>query len=70
MKRTGMSGWFIDKIPIDKRIAFFSRYGEWLDFLCEFSVFFVIIILLTGKYIRFKKDKELIGATKNDKKTR
>jgi apolipoprotein N-acyltransferase len=55
MARTGMSGWFIDKIPIDKRTAFFSKYGEFLDFFCEFCVFFVIFISLSGKFIRFKK---------------
>jgi apolipoprotein N-acyltransferase len=55
MVRTGMSGWFIDKIPIDKRTAFFSKYGELLDFFCEFCVFFVIFISLSGKFIRFKK---------------
>ena len=55
LKRTGMSGWFIDKIPIDKRTTFFSKYGEWLDFFCEFSVFFVIFVSLSGKFVRFKK---------------
>ncbi|MBN1973624.1 MAG: apolipoprotein N-acyltransferase [Sedimentisphaerales bacterium] len=55
MARTGISGWFIDKIPIDKRTAFFSKYGEWLDFLCEFCVFFVIIASLSGRFVRFKK---------------
>lgn len=55
MERTGMSGWFIDRIPIDSRTTFFSKYGEWLDFFCEFSVFFVIIVSLSGKFVRFKK---------------
>ncbi|MBN2588280.1 MAG: apolipoprotein N-acyltransferase [Sedimentisphaerales bacterium] len=55
MERKGMSGWFADKIPIDTRATFFSKYGEWLDFFCEFCVFFVIIISLSGKYVRFKK---------------
>ena len=55
MERTGMSGWFADKIPIDKRTTFFSKYGEWLDYFCEFCVFFVIITSLAGKFVRFKK---------------
>ncbi len=55
LARTGMSGWFMDKIPIDKRTTFFSKYGEWLDYFCEFCVFFVIIVSLSGKFVRFKK---------------
>ena len=33
-ERRGMSGWFVDKLSIDKRITIFSRYGQWLDNLC------------------------------------
>ena len=33
MGRQGMPGWFVDSIPIDSRITFFSRYGRWLDVL-------------------------------------
>lgn len=31
LERRGMSGWFVDKLSIDKRITIFSRYGQWLD---------------------------------------
>ncbi len=55
MERKGMPGWFADKIPIDTRTTFFSKYGEWLDYFCEFCVFFVIIISLSGRFVRFKK---------------
>ena len=34
MERQGISGWFADKMPIDKRVTVFSRYGNWLDGLC------------------------------------
>jgi apolipoprotein N-acyltransferase len=31
MARQGMAGWFVDMIPIDSRVTFFSRHGRWLD---------------------------------------
>jgi apolipoprotein N-acyltransferase len=42
--RTGMAGWLIDKVPIDKRVTFFSKYGQWLDFCC--AVCFVLLIIV------------------------
>ena len=48
MDRTGMAGWFADKMPIDKRVTFFSKYGQWLDFCCEGCVIlFIIASILT-----------------------
>ncbi len=44
MLRQGMAGWFADKVPIDNRTTFFSRYGQWLDFCCEAAFIFVIIV--------------------------
>jgi len=29
MDRTGLTGWFSDKMPIDTRVTFYSRHGEW-----------------------------------------
>ena len=29
MERTAMAGWFLDRLPIDKRVTFYSRHGEW-----------------------------------------
>jgi apolipoprotein N-acyltransferase len=29
MDRTAMAGWFVDRLPIDKRVTFYSRHGEW-----------------------------------------
>ena len=31
MARQGVAGWFVDIIPIDSRVTFFSRHGRWLD---------------------------------------
>ena len=64
MKRTGVEGWFIDRIPIDKRITFFSKYGEWLDIFCEICVLSMIILWLFVKFIRFIKRKPVQGVVK------
>jgi len=29
MERTAMAGWFLDRLPIDERVTFYSRHGEW-----------------------------------------
>ncbi|RKY08102.1 MAG: apolipoprotein N-acyltransferase, partial [Planctomycetota bacterium] len=34
MDRQGVEGWFVDRIAIDDRVTFFSRHGQWLEFLC------------------------------------
>jgi apolipoprotein N-acyltransferase len=34
LQRTGEAGWFADKLPIDNRTTFFSKYGQWLDLCC------------------------------------
>jgi apolipoprotein N-acyltransferase len=33
MDRQGVDGWFVDRIPLDSRVTFFSRHGRWLDVL-------------------------------------
>ena len=52
MSRTGMSGWILDRISIDKRTTFFSKYGEWLGFCCELCLILPIIIPLSVRVIR------------------
>ncbi len=59
MARTGMAGWFMDRIPIDSRATFFSKYGEWLDFCCESCVVLFIMVWLVSS-IRLK-----VGRGKN-----
>ncbi len=54
MERTGMAGWFVDKMPIDKRVTFFSKYGQWLDLSCAVC----FILLMTGLFWeRIRKTK-------------
>ena len=43
MKRTGCAGWFVDRVPIDKRTTFFSRNGQWLDFCCALGLCLLIM---------------------------
>ncbi|MBW8001173.1 MAG: apolipoprotein N-acyltransferase [Planctomycetes bacterium] len=43
MSRQGVGGWFADKVPIDNRRTFFSRYGQWLDFSCTGGLILFII---------------------------
>ncbi len=38
MNRTGISGWFVDEMPIDKRVSIYSKYGPWLDNICAISL--------------------------------
>jgi hypothetical protein len=52
MSRTGMPGWILDRISIDKRTTFFSKYGEWLGFCCELCLILLIIIPLSAKFLR------------------
>jgi len=54
MERKGMAGWFVDKMPIDSRITFFSKYGQWLDFCC--TACFVLLIMLM-LWVRFSKSR-------------
>jgi len=54
LERKGMSGWFLDKMPIDNRVSFFSRHGQWLDFCCTAS--FILLIMLMF-WMRFVKPK-------------
>lgn len=47
MRRTGMAGWFLDRMPIDKRVTFYSRHGQWLDTICAVA----FVALLAGPVI-------------------
>jgi apolipoprotein N-acyltransferase len=55
MARKGMAGWFVDKMPIDKRTTVFSKYGQWLDFCCALCLVLLIIVSLSARFIRYRK---------------
>lgn len=44
MQRKGLAGWFVDRLPIDKRETIFSNYGQWLDFCCVLCLALLIIV--------------------------
>jgi apolipoprotein N-acyltransferase len=43
MARKAVAGWFVDILPIDNRVTFFSRYGQWLDSSCALCLVLLII---------------------------
>jgi len=61
MERIGCAGWFVDRMPIDKRTTFFSKYGQWLDFCCAAS--FVLLIIVASIKLKAKK-----AGAKNEKR--
>jgi apolipoprotein N-acyltransferase len=61
MARTATAGWFADRIPVDKRVSFFSKHGEWLDFCCGIGLTLLIIAGLWEKFLKTRKDKNLSG---------
>jgi len=67
MERRGMAGWFADKLPIDKRVTFFSKYGQWLDFCCAFCLVLLIIVPLSVRAVRNKKYVVSLRRWRNEK---
>jgi apolipoprotein N-acyltransferase len=54
MGRRGVAGWFVDRVPIDKRATFFSRNGQWLDFCCAVCFVWLMIMAAAGRFL-FRK---------------
>ena len=63
MARAGMAGWLIDRVPIDKRVTFFSKYGQWLDFCC---VACFVLLIIVPIWERFSRNRNIRGR-QNDK---
>jgi len=59
MARMGCAGWFIDRVPIDKRTTFFSKYGQWLDFCCAVCLVLLIIAPPLKRFFFRKKTKNI-----------
>jgi len=60
MERKGVAGWLADTVPIDKRVTFFSRYGQWLDFCCALCLVLLIIVPPLGRFFS-KRTKKIKG---------
>lgn len=54
MKRQGVAGWFVDRIPIDSRVTVFSRLGRWFDLVLGTGL---AIILAWGGWAAVRKSK-------------
>jgi apolipoprotein N-acyltransferase len=67
MARTGCAGWFADRVPIDKRVTFFSKYGQWLDFCCAVCLVSLIIVPPLGRFVRTKKTTTRLSGKPNEK---
>lgn len=55
MERKAIAGWFVDRVPVDRRITFFSRYGAGLDFCCAGGLVLALILQVLGLFGRKKK---------------
>jgi apolipoprotein N-acyltransferase len=54
LSRTGVPGWFTDRIEIDDRVTFFSRYGQWLDGGCAGLLVLCLILMSMNRLFRNK----------------
>lgn len=54
LDRQGMAGWFVDRVKVDSRVSFFSRYGHWFKTFCAWGV----IVLVVMAIVRRKKIKD------------
>ncbi len=49
MDRQAVEGWFVDNIPLNSRLTFYSRFGGWIDKLPAGVLIVLMIVLLTKK---------------------
>jgi apolipoprotein N-acyltransferase len=64
MERKGMAGWFVDKVPVDSRMTFFTRWGPWLGICCAAGL---ILTLAATMIERFVHKKAGTGESSNGK---
>ncbi len=64
MDRTAMAGWFMDRLPIDRRVSFYSRHGEWFANGCA-ALFVAALVWPLGAWLRRRglKPAEAWGTT-------
>ena len=55
LERKGMAGWFVDKLPIDKRVTLFSRFGQWLDNFCAVCLAGAVVAGLATMFFTMKR---------------
>jgi apolipoprotein N-acyltransferase len=57
MERTAMAGWFLDRLPIDQRVTFYSRHGEWFADGCAVVFATALVGPLGARLVRRKRGK-------------
>jgi len=57
MHRTGLTGWFSDKMPIDTRVTFYSRHGEWFATSCVVLLVAAVLWPLGSWFARRRQRK-------------
>jgi len=55
LERKACAGWFADRIPVDSRVTFFSKHGQWLDFCCAVCFGAFIITWFSKRLVRLRK---------------
>jgi apolipoprotein N-acyltransferase len=55
MARQGMAGWFVDAVPLDSRITFYTRYGAWIDKLPALGICLIAALAFMEKQKERKK---------------
>jgi apolipoprotein N-acyltransferase len=55
MARQGMAGWFVDAIPLDDRITFYTKHGDWIDKLPAVGICLILTMAFWDKLKRSKK---------------
>jgi apolipoprotein N-acyltransferase len=68
LERRGMAGWFVDKMPIDNRVTFFGRYGQWLDNFCAVCLAAAAVLALVRIGGLFKQAANLSAFCAADKR--
>jgi len=65
LDRQAMTGWFVDRMPIDKRISFYAKHGQWLDNGCALGLVALLMLMLICRRKRRKasvEDKDEAGS--------
>jgi apolipoprotein N-acyltransferase len=66
LDRKGIAGWFVDKVPIDTRVTFFSKYGQWLDSWCAAFLVLLVSVPPLARFVRTKKRLTALSDNANE----
>jgi len=55
MERQGVEGWFVDAVPLDSQITFYTKYGAWIDKLPAMAACLIAVLAVAEKRTGRKK---------------